>query len=166
SPPAQKDSPQFFAILNFLLQFAPTHASEVGLMQRFAKHCIGAGLSFDADHLPEEQRTAVATGMSEAWQTFATFKKEQVDTGKKSSADGFGTREFPKNDYLSRMSSAVLGIYGNSKDEANYPIYFMDAEGKPLDASSNRYEVTFAPGQLPPVHAFWSLTMYELPSSL
>src|SRR5690606_19982898 len=126
SPPAQKESPQFFAILNCLAQFAPAHARAVSLMQRYAQHGIGAGLSFDADHLPEEQRTAVATGMSEAWQTFATFKKEQVDTGKKSSADGFGTREFLKNDYLSRMSSAVLGIYGNSKDEANYPIYFMD----------------------------------------
>lgn len=166
SPQAQKDSPGFFAILNFLLEFAPTHASEIDLMERFAKHGIGAGLPFDADHLPQEQRAAVASGMSEAWKTFATFKKEQVDTGKKSSGDGFGTREFLKNDYLSRMSSAVLGIYGNSKEEANYPIYFVDSEGKPLDASSNRYEVNFASGQLPPVHAFWSLTMYELPSSL
>jgi len=163
---AQKDSPRFFAILNFLLQFCPTHPSEVALMERFARHGIGAGLPFDADRLSPQQREAVASGMSEAWKTFATFKKEQVDTGKKSSGDGFGTREFLKNDYLSRMSSAVLGIYGNSKEEANYPIYFVDSEGKPLDASSNRYEVTFAPGQLPPVHAFWSLTMYELPSSL
>jgi hypothetical protein len=32
-----------------------------------------------------------------------------------------------------RMSSAVLGIYGNSKEEANYPAYFVDAERKPLD---------------------------------
>jgi hypothetical protein len=65
-----------------------------------------------------------------------------------------------------RMSGAVLGIYGNSKDEAIYPLYFVDSEGKPLDGKSSRYELRFAPGQLPPVNAFWSLTMYELPSSL
>ena len=29
-----------------------------------------------------------------------------------------------------------------------------------------RYTVRFRPGQLPPVNAFWSLTMYELPASL
>lgn len=165
-PQAQKESPGFFAILNFLLKFAPTHSSEVALMERFARHGIGAGLPFDPDSLGEDQRAAVASGISEAWKTFSTFKKEQVDTGKRNSSDGFGSREFLKNDYLTRMSSAILGIYGNSKDEANYPIYFVDSEGKPLDASSHRYEVTFAPGQLPPVHAFWSMTMYELPASL
>lgn len=166
SPQAQKDSPRFFAALNFLLQFAPIHPSEVGLMERFKAYGIGAGLAFDADRLTEEQRAAVATGMSEAWNAFATFKKEQVDTGLRSSADGFGTREFLKNDYLARMASAVLGIYGNSKDEANYPVYFVDAEGRPLDASMHRYQLTFEAGQLPPVNAFWSLTMYELPASL
>lgn len=163
---AQKTSPEFFSVLNFLLQFAPTHPSEARLMERFARHGIGAGLPFDVASMPAAQRAAVEQGMAEAWKTFARFKAEQVDTGRKSSGDGFGTREFLQNDYLSRMSSAVLGIYGNSKDEANYPIYFVDAEGKPLDAAANRYTVTFAPGQLPPVRAFWSLTMYELPASL
>ena len=37
--------------------------------------------------------------------------------------------------------------------------------GQKLDGA-NRYTVHFAPGQLPPVNAFWSLTMYELPRSL
>ena len=98
--------------------------------------------------------------------TFAKYKAEQIDTGKKSSADGFGTREFLHNDYLVRMSSAVLGIYGNSKEEANYPAYFTDSEGKPLEGAHSRYTVRFEPGKLPPVNSFWSLTMYELPASL
>ena len=37
--------------------------------------------------------------------------------------------------------------------------------GQKLDGA-NRYTVHFAPGELPPVNAFWSLTMYEMPSSL
>ena len=59
----------------------------------------------------------------------------------------------------------MLGIYGNSKDEAIYPVYFVDSAKKPL-SGANRYELRFAPGDLPPVNAFWSLTLYELPSSL
>ena len=60
---------------------------------------------------------------------------------------------------------ATIGIWGNSKQEAMYPIYFVDSDGQKLDGA-NRYTLHFAPGQLPPVNAFWSLTMYELPQSL
>src|SRR5207244_6552006 len=63
------------------------------------------------------------------------------------------------------MGAAVLGIYGNSKLEAMYPMYLVDAAKQKL-TGANRYTVRFAPGQLPPVHAFWSLTMYEMPKSL
>jgi hypothetical protein len=63
------------------------------------------------------------------------------------------------------MAAAVLGIYGNSKQEAMYPVYYVDAAKQKLDGA-NRYTVRFAPGQLPPVNAFWSLTMYDEPQSL
>jgi hypothetical protein len=135
-------------------------------MERFARAGIASGKPFDFAALSPAQRQAVQEGMADAWKAFAQYKAEVIDTGKKGSADGFGTREFLGNDYLMRMSSAVLGIYGNSKEEANYPAYFTDSEGKPLDAASNRYTVRFAPGELPPVNSFWSLTMYELPASL
>ncbi len=63
------------------------------------------------------------------------------------------------------MGAAVLGIYGNSKQEAMYPAYAVDADGKKLDGA-NKYTVHFAADKLPPVNAFWSLTMYDLPQSL
>ena len=46
-----------------------------------------------------------------------------------------------------------------------YPRYGTDYDGQQLDGA-NRYTLRFAPGNLPPVNAFWSLTMYELPASL
>jgi hypothetical protein len=46
-----------------------------------------------------------------------------------------------------------------------YPIYATDSDGQKLDGA-NRYALRLAPGHLPPANAFWSLTMYELPSSL
>jgi len=165
TPDAQKTSPEFFDVLNFVLQFCPVVPAETELRARFAKLGIEAGRAFDPAALTPETRAAVAAGMADAWAAFAQFKETELDTGKKSSADGFGTRAFLNGDYLARMSSAVLGIYGNSKDEALYPVYFVDADNKPLDGSS-RYTLRFAPGALPPVNAFWSLTMYELPASL
>ena len=165
SPDQQKTSPEFFGILNFLLQFAPTHPSEVELRERFARIGIEAGKPFDVAALPADRRQAIEAGMADAWKAFNDHKANEVDTGKSSSADSFGTREFLKNDYLTRMSGAVLGIYGNSKDEALYPAYFVDAAGQKLDGGQ-RYTLRFAPGQLPPVDAFWSATLYELPSSL
>lgn len=162
----QRKSPEFFNILNFILQFCPTHPSERDLMARFARLGVGANKRFDVQSLTPPLREAVQGGMADAWKTFTEFKVSQLDTGKVTSADGFGTREFLKNDYLKRMASAVLGIYGNSKEEAIYPAYFVDSAGQKLDASRNRYVLRFGPNQLPPASAFWSLTLYELPSSL
>jgi hypothetical protein len=164
TPADERKSPEFFNILNFILQYCPTDPSETKLMARFAKIGVGAGKTFDASKLSPEMKTAIEQGMADAWGELENLKK-QVDAGKVTSGDLFGTRAFLKNNYLYRMAAAVLGIYGNSKQEAMYPIYAIDSDGKKLDGA-NRYTVHFAPDQLPPVHAFWSLTMYDLPQSL
>ena len=166
TPDEQKTSPDVFKVLNFILRHCPTHPSEKDLMKRFAKIGVGAGLPFDAAGLPPEMREAIAGGMADAWQAFAELKKNGIDTGKVTSGDCLGSRESLKNNYLHRMAGAIVGIFGNSKEEAMYPIYAVDASGEKLDASKHRYALRFAPGQLPPVNAFWSLTMYEMPASL
>jgi hypothetical protein len=165
TPAEQKTSLEFFDILNFLLQFCPTVPSETALMERFAKIGVVAGKTFGANKLTPEIRQALEQGMADAWKEFEEFKTTQVDTGKVKSGELFGTREFLKNNYLYRMTAAVLGIYGNSKAEAMYPMYGVDAEGQKMDGS-HRYVIRFVPGQLPPVNAFWSVTMYEMPASL
>jgi len=165
SPEAQKTSPELFNILNFVLKFCPTVSSEKALMKRFAKIGVGAGETFDTSKLSPEMRTAIELGIADAWADFSALQK-QIDAKEVTSGDMFGTREYLKNNYLYRMAGAVLGIYGNSKMEAMYPIYTVDADGQKLDAARHRYTLRFAPGHLPPVNAFWSLTMYELPTSL
>jgi hypothetical protein len=162
SPAEEKTSPEFFNILNFVLQFCPTDPSETELMARFAKIGVGAGKKVDVSN--PEMKTAIEEGMRDAWADFGGLVK-LFDEGKVTSGDVFGTREYLKNNYLYRMGAAVMGIYGNSKMEAMYPVYGVDSDGKKLDGA-NSYTLRFAPGQLPPVHAFWSLTMYNLPQSL
>jgi hypothetical protein len=148
-----------------VLGFCPTDPSEKALMERFAKIGVGAGKSIDIGALSPEMRKALEDGMADAFAAFKLHKETEIDTAKVSSADSFGTRAFLKGDYLARMSGAILGIYGNSKAEALYPAYFVDETKQPL-SGANRYTLRFPQGQLPPVNAFWSLTMYELPASL
>ncbi|TIQ23092.1 MAG: DUF1254 domain-containing protein [Mesorhizobium sp.] len=164
TPDEQRTSLEFFNILNFVLQFCPTDPSETELMARFAKIGIGAGKTFDASTLSPEMKTAIEQGMADAWTDFGALKK-QVDAGQVTTGEIFGTRAHLKNNYLYRMGAAVLGIYGNSAQEAIYPVYALDAAGQKLDGA-NKYTVHFASGELPPVNAFWSMTMYELPQSL
>jgi hypothetical protein len=159
----EKTSLRFFNILNFVLQFCPTDPSEKELMARFAKLNIGAGKNFDPEKFSPEIKAAIQQGVGDAWADFAGMVK-QFEDGKVTSGEVFGTRAFLKNNYLFRMTAAVMGIYGNSKLEAMYPIYGIDSAGKKLDGA-NRYTLRFSPGELPPVNAFWSLTMYELPQS-
>ncbi len=165
TPEGQRTSLEFFNILNFTLKFCPTHPSETELMAKFAKIGIGAGKTFDAGKLSPEMKKAIEAGMADAWVEYGELKK-QMDAGKVSSGDTFGTREWLKNNYLYRMAAAIIGLYGNSRQEAMYPLYLVDSEGQALDASKYAYTLRFAPGQLPPVNAFWSVTMYELPASL
>jgi hypothetical protein len=131
-------------------------------MARFARIGVGAGKTIDVSS--PEMKTAIEQGMADAWVDLEALSK-QIDAGKITFGELFGTREYLKNNYLYRMGAAVLGIYGNSKQEAMYPVYAVDTEGKKLDGAS-KYTVHFEADRLPPVNAFWSLTMYELPQSL
>jgi len=157
-------SPKIFQQINFVLHFCPTYPSEKALMARFAKLNIGAGKTFDWNKFSPEIQGAIGQGIADAWSDFSKLKK-RAEAGEVGSRDVFGTREHLKNNYLYRMGGAVLGIWGNSAQEAIYPTYLVDADGQKLDGS-HRYTIRFARDQLPPVNSFWSLTMYELPESL
>lgn len=165
TPAEIKSSLEVFSQLNFILGFCPTVPSEKALMKRFALIGIGAGKTFDASALSPEIKTAMEQGIADGWAEFANLEKNKISTGKVTSGDLFGDRAYLKNNYLYRMAAAVLGIYGNTKIEAMYPFYMVDSDKNKLNGSS-RYTLHFLPGQLPPVNAFWSLTMYEMPQSL
>ena len=62
-------------------------------------------------------------------------------------------------DYELRAITARYALGANVAEETVYGLAFQDSAGRPL-SGAHRYRVRFAPGQLPPVRAFWSLTMY------
>jgi hypothetical protein len=162
----QKTSPEFFNVLNFALQFCPTVESEKDLMARFAKIGVEAGKRIDIASLSPDMKQALSDGIADAWKELDHLQNSQINTGRVTSGDLFGTRESLKNNYLYRFAGAVFGIYGNSKEEAMYPMYLVDGAGQPLDASANRYVLRFEPGEFPPANSFWSVTLYDLPANL
>jgi hypothetical protein len=163
-PPAQqRTSLEFFNELAFLLQFAePPHPSEVALRQRFERIAIVAGKKFDVAALSSEMKSALESGMADGQKAIDELR---ASLGGKSQ-DLFGTREFLKNDYVRRAAGTQVGIGANSAEEALYPIYEKDSQGQPFDGTTNRYVLRYKSGAFPPVNAFWSITMYELPSQL
>lgn len=162
-PPAElRTSLDFFNVLSFVLQLAPTHPSEIELRARFAKIGVVPGRSFDAAALPPEIQDALKAGMADG--------QEEIDARRASlggkSDQLFGTRAFLNNDYVTRAVGTQVGIGANSREEALYPIYEADADGQPLDGATANYRLRFAPGAFPPVKAFWSLTMYDKQTQL
>ena len=78
----------------------------------------------------------------------------------RSSGEIFGSREMLQYDPLSRAAGAFLGILGNAAEEYLGVGYHGDADGRPFDGT-HRYSIHFGQGGLPPVDAFWSITVYD-----
>ena len=144
TPAEEKTSPQFFNILNFVLQFCPTVPSETELMARFARIGVGAGKIFDAEQALARDEDGHRAGHGRRLGCLR-WPEERIEEGKVTAGDVFGTRQYLKNNYLYRMAAAVLGIYGNSKQEAMYPAYYVDATKQKLDGA-NRYSLALCAG--------------------
>ena len=161
-PPAQmRSSLEFYNQLAFLLQFAPTHSSEQSLRERFASIGLEPGREFDFNSMNPALRRALQEGMHDGQNDID--KNREALNGKTDRL--FGDRNTLKNDYLARATGTQVGIGGNSREEALYPVLENDSTGQPLDGR-NKYTLRFAPRSLPPVNAFWSMTMYRLPEQL
>jgi hypothetical protein len=63
-------------------------------------------------------------------------------------------------DYFNRTGTSKSNMFDNKPTETQYIYTDNDSAGAPLDGNQN-YEVTFAAGQEPPVHGFWSMTLYN-----
>ncbi|GBE08395.1 MAG TPA: DUF1254 domain-containing protein [Gammaproteobacteria bacterium] len=64
------------------------------------------------------------------------------------------------NSYMKRAIVALIGLGANQPEDAIYPINISDADGNPVEGN-NQYVMHFTKAKLPPVEAFWSLTMYD-----
>ncbi|MGZ2504566.1 DUF1254 domain-containing protein [Rhizobium leguminosarum] len=157
----------FFEYLDVALQFVPETSRDKDIRAKLARIGIGPGKTLEFKDLPLEHKAELLVGMKQG--------DDKIDkwlaSGNKP-INGWivssllGDEAFYNGDWLMRSGAAKAGLYGNDAAEAMYPFTRTDASGKPLDGSKHKYTITFPPGQLPPVHSFWSVTMYDGESQL
>jgi len=157
----------FFEYLDAALQFVPETARDQAVRAKLAKIGIGPGKTFEFKDLSLEHKAEILVGIKQG--------NDKVDkwlaSGNKSIngwnvGSFFGDEAFYNGDWVMRAGAAKGGLLGNDAVEAMYPYTRTDAAGGALDGSKHNYTITFAPDQLPPVNAFWSVTMYDGKSQL
>ena len=157
----------FFEYLDFALQFAPAGPEEREIRAKLARIGIGPGKTFEFKDLSVAHKVEIGLGMKEGEKK---VEEKVAALGMKVNgwqiSSAFGDRDFYRGDWLLRAAAAKAGIYGNSADEAMYPFTSWQDNGDPLDGSKRAYTLTFPAGGLPPVNAFWSVTMYDGKSQL
>jgi hypothetical protein len=152
----------FFEYLDFNLQYAPAGPEEKEIRDKLARIGIGPGKKLNFKDLSAEQKAAILTGMKEG---DAKIDKFIANIGKKINGwnvySAWGDRAYFHGNWLLRAAGAKIGIYANDAVEAMYPKTREDGDGQPLNGARHNYSLTFAKDQLPPVNAFWSVTMYD-----
>ena len=152
----------FFEYLDFALQLAPAGPEEKAIRDKLASIGVGPGKAFSFKDLSLAHKAELLIGMKQGDEAIDKYLASSlVHANGWGLGDPFGDRAFFNGDWLKRAAGAKAGIYGNDVIEATYPMTRADAAGDTLDGSKHNYTITFPAGALPPVNAFWSITMYD-----
>jgi len=166
TPPVEQvskmDAATFFKRLATLLKSNPPPTADAPVLAKLAKIGIVPGQDFDISKLDP----AIAKGLQKCVQAALTkLRAAAKQMGKPVNGwsvppmnlANFGTA------YGVRAVVALVGLGANLPQDAVYPSAFVDGNGEPL-TGRNRYVVHFDKEQMPPVNAFWSITMYNAES--
>lgn len=150
----------FFDYLDTILDWHTPRLDERGILEKLRRiGVLGGGVdAFDADALSPEVQAALQAGIDAGRaevEALGNQLGERINGWEYTPPMGnFGT------DYLFRAAVAWKFLYTHSPEEALYPIANVDSDGEALTGAAD-YVLRFAPGGLPPVDGFWSLTMYD-----
>lgn len=151
------DAVTYFTLLCELMKANPPAEADAAQLAKFARIGIVPGQSFDASKFrPDFARKVPDVGFDRIMLQFKinpAIKKENgwaytTKTGV------YGT------DYLMRSLVTAIGLGANRPQDALYPVSKTDTEDRKY-SGADKYVMHFPKGQLPPVEAFWSVTMYD-----
>jgi len=161
-PPVQVASMSaevYFELFATLLKYNPPHELDWNIVVQLKQIGIVPGEDFGFSKLPQSTQESLQRAVGDAQEMIAKYgersgglingwlvKREMMGT--------YGTS------YLGRAFVARIGLGANVPEDAIYPMSMVDGDGKPYNGSYH-YTLHFDKGKLPPINAFWSLTMYD-----
>jgi hypothetical protein len=150
---------EFFTYASAPLAANPPHATDNDVLARISRLGIGPGLTFDPSRLAAGELDELEAGVAEAKKTIRAALRRfgEMPNGWMMNTETMGVYG---NLYLKRAMVTQVGLGANPPEDAIYPVLVADADGGPIDGG-NDYVIHFEAGSLPPVHAFWSITMYD-----
>lgn len=156
---ARMDAAEFFGRFAELTKDNPPHPNDYPIRARMRRIGLVPGKPFDFAKAQPRVRAALKKAIPIAQKRL---------TGGLASAgtivNNWGMLLSPigtyGTDYYRRALIAYGGLGANVIEDAIYPTAYVDSDGKPFD-SEKKYVLHFAKDEIPPVRAFWSLTMYN-----
>src|SRR5690242_19617133 len=150
---------EFFSLAAELLSLHPPHLTDWSILARIARTGLRPGEPFDLDALDPVVRAALEDGPAAAIGVMrsAVPRMGRAVDGWQMFTDSMGVYG---NYYVRRAVVAMVGLGADPPEDAIYPLNIADADGQPLDGDHD-YVLHFDPDRLPPVDAFWSVTMYD-----
>lgn len=163
TPPKEQvdkmDGAAYFAYAAELLKLHPPHGTDQPILAQLKRLGFEAGKSFDLAKADPAVRDAFARAPGEG-QKLMAWKVPTLARNANFWSMNTDTMGVYGNYYLKRAIVSQLGLGANLPEDAIYPLNLGDSEGKPLDGA-NKYVLHFDKANLPPVDAFWSVTLYD-----
>jgi len=149
---------EYFNYAMKLMKKHPAHITDMVMLSRM-EHIGLTPKNFDFDKLPKATQKALvhATKISHD-----EMKKYMPKLGTNANGWQMIVKSIGVygNDYLQRATIALIGLGANPYDQAVYPLNIVDENGK-VPTGDKKYVLHFDKNSIPPVDAFWSLTMYD-----
>jgi hypothetical protein len=163
TPPKQQvdamPAGMYFAYAAELLKVNRPHLTDQPIIAQMKRIGIEPGKSFDIERVSDAVRTALEAAPSMA-QRLMEWKVPTLARVANSWSMNTDTMGVYGNYYLKRAIVAQFGLGANLPEDAIYPLNLGDQAGRPLDGA-NKYVLHFEKAILPPVDAFWSVTLYD-----
>jgi hypothetical protein len=150
---------KYFAYAAELLKVHPPHITDQPIVAQMKRIGIEPGKSFDIEKVSPAVRKALE-GAPEAGRKLMEWKVPTLARVANNWSMNTDTMGVYGNYYLKRAIVAQVGLGANLPEDAIYPLNLGDETGKPLDGAS-KYTIHFDKENLPPVQAFWSITLYD-----
>ncbi|MEZ2131279.1 MULTISPECIES: DUF1254 domain-containing protein [unclassified Sinorhizobium] len=150
---------KYLAYAGELLKLHPPHITDQPILARLKRIGFEQGKDFDLSKQDAMIQKALETVPRDG-QALMGWKLKtlaRVANGWSMNTDTMGVYG---NYYLKRAIVAQQGLGANLPQDAIYPLNLGDETGQPLDGR-NAYTIHFDKDNLPPVDAFWSITLYD-----